>query len=278
MGRARNARRFVTAETERPRAAARAGMSRPRRGRSPPPGNSAAVGDPGARRRRAEGATRLGRPRRAGTSTARIPAALALAITATAVAAVPLPTRGEGTGTGIGSTPRSRAPPPAIARAGTPRLGATATLEEATTVFLSRSRIHQLCCVVDGPGTGSGKDVDRRSTPSRRAAPSSGSASAAASTRWASSPAAPRPARRRRRVHRADASGAATHRRARSGGERTARGHLQLGADAVGMGRVRRRVSKRVCPAQGQGRERGENGAGQVFRVGEQVGFGAFLP
>ena len=35
-------------------------------------------------------------------------------------------------------------------------------MEEATTVFLSRSRIHQLCCFgPDGPGTGSGKDVDR---------------------------------------------------------------------------------------------------------------------
>ena len=45
--------------------------------------------------------------------------------------------------------PRSpaRGPPP-------PDLNATATLEEATTVFLSRSRIHQLCCVgADGPGT-----------------------------------------------------------------------------------------------------------------------------
>ena len=90
----------------------------------------------------------------------------------------------------------------------------------------------------------------------------------------------PRPARRRRRVHRADASGAATHRRARSGGGASAlaRGHLQLGADAVGMGRVRRRVSKRgYAPAQGRGRERGENGAGQGFPRGRAGGVWRFF-
>ena len=59
-----------------------------------------------------------------------------------------------------------RGPPPprgpAPAQAPGPDRNATATLDEATTVFLSRSKIHQLCCVgPDGPGTGSGKDVDR---------------------------------------------------------------------------------------------------------------------
>ena len=56
--------------------------------------------------------------------------------------------------------PPPRGPPPAQAPG--PDRNATATLDEATTVFLSRSKIHQLCCVgPDGPGTGSGKDVDR---------------------------------------------------------------------------------------------------------------------
>ena len=65
-----------------------------------------------------------------------------------------------------GGGDRMRGPPPprgpAPAQAPGPDRNATATLDEATTVFLSRSKIHQLCCVgPDGPGTGSGKDVDR---------------------------------------------------------------------------------------------------------------------
>ena len=51
-----------------------------------------------------------------------------------------------------------------------------------------------------------------------------------------------------------------------------------LGADAVGMGRVRRRVSKwGYAPAQGRGRERGENGAGQGFPRGRAGGVWRFF-